>query len=65
MKEVLHQTKDTPLAQKASLRENPLSSAREQRTRGLAPPLPSVCGRVAKAREVGGVPKGFLRNFSY
>ncbi len=49
MKEVLHQTKDTPL--------NPLSSSREQRTEGTCPPLPSVCERVAKARGVGGVPK--------
>ena len=49
MKEVLHQTKDTPL--------NPLSSSREQRTEGTCPAAPLCAERVAKARRVGGVPK--------
>ena len=49
MKEVFHETKDTPL--------NPLSPSRRRSTEKTCPPLSSVRERLAQAREGGGVSK--------
>jgi hypothetical protein len=57
MKEMLHSTKDRPLARRDPFGKIPSRHRASNAQRRLAPALPSVCERVAKARGVWGVPK--------